>query len=262
MLDSVAAMTRFLQPDRRASRTSARVPVMIDSSQLGRHRGRAQVRPGQGRSSTRSRSRRARRRSSSTPGCAAATAPRSWSWPSTSRARPTPSTARSRSRTARLPAPDRAGRLRARGHHPRPEHLRHRHRHRGARRLRGRLHRGDPPDQGDAARARSSRGGVSNVSFSFRGNDPIREAIHSVFLYHAIAAGMDMGIVNAGALAIYDDIDPDAARRWSRTSCSTAGPTPPSGCWRSPTGTRASGPTRPSPAATRWPGGRCRSASG
>ncbi|HSL33534.1 MAG TPA: methionine synthase, partial [Candidatus Limnocylindrales bacterium] len=51
-------------------------------------------------------------------------------------------------------------------------------------------------------------GGVSNVSFSFRGNDPVREAIHSVFLYHAIAAGMDMGIVNAGQLAIYDDIEP------------------------------------------------------
>jgi 5-methyltetrahydrofolate--homocysteine methyltransferase len=51
-------------------------------------------------------------------------------------------------------------------------------------------------------------GGVSNVSFAFRGNDPVREAIHSVFLYHAIAAGMDMGIVNAGALAIYDDIEP------------------------------------------------------
>ncbi|MDX2504510.1 MAG: methionine synthase [Gammaproteobacteria bacterium] len=49
-------------------------------------------------------------------------------------------------------------------------------------------------------------GGVSNVSFSFRGNNPIREAIHAVFLYHAIQAGMDMGIVNAGQLAIYDDI--------------------------------------------------------
>ena len=49
-------------------------------------------------------------------------------------------------------------------------------------------------------------GGVSNVSFSFRGNDPVREAIHSVFLYHAIKAGMDMGIVNAGQLAVYDDI--------------------------------------------------------
>jgi len=52
-------------------------------------------------------------------------------------------------------------------------------------------------------------GGVSNVSFSFRGNDPVREAMHSVFLYHAIEAGMDMGIVNAGQLAIYAEIDPD-----------------------------------------------------
>ncbi len=50
-------------------------------------------------------------------------------------------------------------------------------------------------------------GGVSNVSFSFRGNNPVREAMHSVFLYHAIKAGMDMGIVNAGMLSIYDDLD-------------------------------------------------------
>ncbi len=56
-------------------------------------------------------------------------------------------------------------------------------------------------------------GGVSNVSFSFRGNEPVREAIHSVFLYHAIAAGMDMGIVNAGQLAVYDDLDPDLRER-------------------------------------------------
>ncbi|WP_199609591.1 methionine synthase [Flocculibacter collagenilyticus] len=49
-------------------------------------------------------------------------------------------------------------------------------------------------------------GGVSNVSFSFRGNNPVREAIHSVFLYHAVDAGMDMGIVNAGQLTVYDDI--------------------------------------------------------
>ncbi len=54
-------------------------------------------------------------------------------------------------------------------------------------------------------------GGVSNVSFSFRGNNPVREAIHSVFLYHAIKAGMDMGIVNAGQLAVYDDL-PDELR--------------------------------------------------
>ncbi len=52
-------------------------------------------------------------------------------------------------------------------------------------------------------------GGVSNLSFSFRGNDVVREAMHSVFLFHAIAAGMDMGIVNAGQLAVYDDIEPE-----------------------------------------------------
>ncbi|PTM96158.1 methionine synthase [Mycoplana dimorpha] len=52
-------------------------------------------------------------------------------------------------------------------------------------------------------------GGVSNLSFSFRGNEPVREAMHAVFLYHAIQAGMDMGIVNAGQLAVYDAIDPE-----------------------------------------------------
>jgi 5-methyltetrahydrofolate--homocysteine methyltransferase len=56
-------------------------------------------------------------------------------------------------------------------------------------------------------------GGVSNVSFSFRGNDPVREAIHAVFLYHAIDAGMDMGIVNAGQLPIYADIPADLLER-------------------------------------------------
>ncbi len=56
-------------------------------------------------------------------------------------------------------------------------------------------------------------GGVSNVSFSFRGNNTVREAIHAVFLYHAISAGMDMGIVNAGALVVYDEIDPELRER-------------------------------------------------
>ncbi len=56
-------------------------------------------------------------------------------------------------------------------------------------------------------------GGLSNVSFSFRGNNPVREAIHSVFLYHAIQAGMDMGIVNAGQLVVYDEIDPELRER-------------------------------------------------
>ncbi|HET8559016.1 MAG TPA: methionine synthase [Marmoricola sp.] len=56
-------------------------------------------------------------------------------------------------------------------------------------------------------------GGISNVSFSFRGNNPVREAIHAVFLFHAIAAGLDMGIVNAGALAVYDEVDADLRER-------------------------------------------------
>ncbi|WP_259374514.1 methionine synthase [Calidifontimicrobium sp. SYSU G02091] len=56
-------------------------------------------------------------------------------------------------------------------------------------------------------------GGVSNVSFSFRGNEPVREAIHTVFLYHAIKAGLDMGIVNAGQIGVYDELDPQLRER-------------------------------------------------
>lgn len=56
-------------------------------------------------------------------------------------------------------------------------------------------------------------GGISNVSFSFRGNNPVREAIHAVFLFHAIEAGLDMGIVNAGALVVYDEVEPELRER-------------------------------------------------
>ena len=81
-------------------------------------------------------------------------------------------------------------------------------------------------------------GGVSNLSFSFRGNNAMREAMHAVFLYHAVRAGMDMGIVNAGALPVYDDIDddvrdaiedvlfnrhPDATERLTRLAASVSG---------------------------------------
>ena len=64
-------------------------------------------------------------------------------------------------------------------------------------------------------------GGVSNLSFSFRGNDLVREAMHTVFLYHAIKAGMDMGIVNAGQLGVYEDVAPELRERvedvvWNR----------------------------------------------
>ena len=72
-------------------------------------------------------------------------------------------------------------------------------------------------DQGAACPACTVSGGVSNVSFSFRGNDPVREAMHSVFLYHAIAAGMDMGIVNAGQLGDLRGDPAGAARARART---------------------------------------------
>ena len=101
-------------------------------------------------------------------------------------------------------------------------------------------------------------GGVSNLSFSFRGNERVREAMHSVFLYHAIHAGMDMGIVNAGQMAVYDDLDPEL-----REACEDVvlnrRPTPPSGCSISPSDSRARG-TRPRPptspgASSRWRSG-------
>ena len=63
-------------------------------------------------------------------------------------------------------------------------------------------------DQGEPA-AGTVSGGISNVSFSFRGNNVVREAMHAAFLYHAIKAGLDMGIVNAGMLAVYEEIPKD-----------------------------------------------------
>src|SRR5205085_5608200 len=56
-------------------------------------------------------------------------------------------------------------------------------------------------------------GGISNISFSFRGNNGVREAMHAAFLYHGIRAGLDMGIVNAGQLAVYEDVPPELLER-------------------------------------------------
>ena len=64
-------------------------------------------------------------------------------------------------------------------------------------------------DHARAARASTSRAGCRTCQFSFRGNEPVRRAMHSVFLYHAIPAGLDMAIVNAGQLDVYDAIDPE-----------------------------------------------------
>ena len=101
------------------------------------------------------------------------------------------------------------GRLPAGGHHLRPERPRRRDRDGGARRLRARRSSRACRRSRSAARARARSGGISNLSFSFRGNDVVREAMHAAFLYHAIRAGLDMGIVNAGQLAVYEDIEPE-----------------------------------------------------
>ena len=77
-------------------------------------------------------------------------------------------------------------------------------------------------------------GGVSNISFSFRGNTPVREAMHSAFLFHAIRAGMDMGIVNAGVLAVYEDIPEGPARTRGGRAAQPPSTTPPSASWKSP----------------------------
>ena len=113
---------------------------------------------------------------------------------------------------AGLQAADRGGRLPARGHHLRRQHPHRRHRHRGAQQLRRRVHRGGPRAEAALPRRKTS-GGVSNVSFSYRGNDVVREAMNAAFLYHAIHAGLDMGIVNAGQLEVYEEIPKDLLER-------------------------------------------------
>ena len=117
--------------------------------------------------------------------------------------------AQGRDLQARLQAADRTGRRRSVRHHLRSEHPRHRDRPRRAQRLREALHRGDARSSSRRCPGVKISGGVSNLSFSFRGNDVVREAIHSAFLFHAIKAGMDMGIVNAGQLIVYEDIPKD-----------------------------------------------------
>ena len=100
-------------------------------------------------------------------------------------------------------------------------------------------------------------GGISNLSFSFRGNDVVREAMHSAFLYDAIKAGLDMGIVNAGQLVVYEDIRPTCSSM-SRTSSTTGGRTRPTGSSASPR--RFRGRRRSASSISR--GARRRSASG
>ena len=138
----------------------------------------------------------------------AATARASSSWPSTSRARRRRSSARSRSASARTACSWTRSASRPRTSIFDPNILavatgmeEHADFAQG-------VHRGRPAIKERCPGVKIS-GGVSNLSFAFRGNEVVREAIHSVFLYHAIHAGLDMGIVNAGQLAVYEDIPPD-----------------------------------------------------
>ena len=211
MIDGVAAMDRFLQAGRQRARHQ---PGAGDGRllQVGGHRGGPEVRPGQvdrqldldegGRAAV----------PSSTPACAASTAPPSSSWPSTRTARPTTSSAASRSASA--PTTSSSTRWASR---PRTS---------SSTRTSSRVatgieeHANYGVDFIEAARwikqnlpGAKVSGGISNVSFSFRGNNAVREAIHAVFLFHAIKAGLTMGIVNAGALVVYDEVDPELRER-------------------------------------------------
>ena len=117
------------------------------------------------------------------------------------------------------------------------------------------------PAQGASCPDARTSGGVSNVSFAFRGNDPVREAIHSVFLYHAIEAGLDMAIVNAGRPARSTTTSSPSSANGSRTSSSTGGPTPRSGCSTIADAVRRRAPGWSAPPRTS-PGASARSTSG
>ena len=208
LLDSEEAMTEFLnlvasEPD------ISRVPIMIDSSKWSVIEAGLKCVAGQRRSSTRSASRKAKRSFANRPASSAATARRWSSWRSTNRARPIRSSARSRSARAPTASSPRRSAFRrrtsssTRTSSPSPPASRSTTTTASAfieavREL-----------QASTSRCAQLSGGISNVSFSFRGNKAVREAMHAAFLYHAIKAGLDMGIVNAGQLAIYEEIPKD-----------------------------------------------------
>ena len=197
MLDGEQAMTHFLnliatEPE------IARVPIMVDSSKWSVIEAGLKCVQGKGDRQLDLPQGRRGRRSSSRPARSAATARPSSSWRSTRRARPTRSSARSRSASAPTSSSPRRSASR-----PRTSSST---RTSSPSRTGIEEHDDYAVDFIEATRSikatlpgrARSRGGVSNLSFSFRGNDVVREAMHAAFLYHAIRAGLDMGIVNAG----------------------------------------------------------------
>ena len=232
MLDGVAAMRRFLnliaaEPD------IARIPVMVDSSKFSRHRGRPRVPAGQG-----------RRQLDLAQGGRGRVHPPGDDRP---RSSARPSSSWRSTRPARRPTVEHRVSIAQRAYKILTEQV------------------GFPPEdiifdpniltigtgieehdpyavdfieavrriKAELPGAKVS-GGVSNLSFSFRTTPRVREAMHAVFLYHAIQAGLDMAIVNAGQLAVYEQLDPGAARARRGSRARTAAPTRPSACSRSP----------------------------
>ncbi len=205
--------------------------------------------PGPAASSTRSQPQGRRgARSSSTPGSPVATGRRSSSWPSTSAARRTPSSAASRS----AGGPTGCSTEEA-GFDPEdvildPNIFAIGDRHRRARRLCRRPTSRPSGGSRPSCPARASRAGSATSRSRSGATSRVREAIHAVFLYHAIAAGMDMGIVNAGPARHLRRHRAASCGSGSRTSSWTADPTPPSGSSRSPQrARRAAGVERPGP---------------
>jgi hypothetical protein len=137
--------------------------------------------------------------------------------------------AQGRDLRARLRPARRRGRLPARGHHLRPQHLRRRHRHRGAQRLRRRLHRGDDAQIKESCPLRHTSPAASRTSRSpSAATIPCARRCTRCSSTTPSRPGMDMGIVNAGQLAVYDDIDPELRERVEDVMLNRRAPTPPS----------------------------------
>ena len=207
MIDGVAAMTRFLlllasEPE------VAKVPFMVDSSKWEVIEAGLKCLQGKGIVNSISLKEGEEKFLEHAAAGPASTAPRSSSWRSTSRGRPPPTRTRSASASAPTGSWSTSSASRRRTSSST----------RTSSRSRPGIeeHNNYAVDFIEATRwikanlphAKVS-GGVSNVSFSFRGNNHVREAMHSAFLYHAIQAGMDMGIVNAGMLEVYEEIEPE-----------------------------------------------------
>ena len=252
------AMTTFLnliatEPD------IARIPVMVDSSKWSVIEAGLEVRAGQGVVNSISLKEGEDEFLAAGDASSAATARRVVVMAFDETGQADTVDAQGRDLRARVQAPHRARSVSPRGHHLRPEHPHRRDRHRGAQRLRESISSRRRGGSRQSCPGAKISGGVCNLSFSFRGNDVVREAMHAVVpLSTRSRPASTWAIVNAGQLAVYEDIPNRSCSSTSRTWCSTAGPTRPSGSSSSPRRSRA----RRRSARSIWRGARHRSRSG